>query len=81
MKGCGGLADLATETARIRKLIEDEFESIEPENHQSRHYLRYADWLGTVMGGALGIVKTKEVSKFGGGAATISGQRHTGYAR
>lgn len=69
MKGFGGLADLATETTRIRKLIEDEFESIEPENHQLRHYLLYADWLGTVMGGALGIVKTKEAPEFGGGAA------------
>ena len=29
-KGFGGLADLAPETARIRQLIEDEFESIEP---------------------------------------------------
>jgi hypothetical protein len=31
MKGFGGLADLASETARIRDLIEEEFESIEPE--------------------------------------------------
>ena len=31
MRGFGGLADLAAETARIRDLIEDEFESIEPE--------------------------------------------------
>ena len=31
MRGFGGLADLAAETARIRHLIEDEFESIEPE--------------------------------------------------
>jgi hypothetical protein len=31
MKGFGGLADLAAETARIRDLIETEFESIEPE--------------------------------------------------
>jgi hypothetical protein len=31
MKGFGGLADLAAETARIRQLIEDEFESIETE--------------------------------------------------
>jgi len=31
MKGFGGLADLAAETARIRALIEDEFESIELE--------------------------------------------------
>jgi len=31
MKGFGALADLAAETARIRGLIEDEFESIEPE--------------------------------------------------
>lgn len=31
MKGFGGLADLGAETARIRGLIEDEFESIEPE--------------------------------------------------
>lgn len=29
MKGFGGLADLAGETARIRALIEEEFESIE----------------------------------------------------
>lgn len=35
---------------------------------QSRHYRRYADWLRPVMGGALGIVKTKEASEFGGGA-------------
>jgi hypothetical protein len=34
MKGFGGLADLGAETARIRDLIEEEFESIEPE-HQS----------------------------------------------
>lgn len=34
MKGFGGLADLANETARIRQLIEDEFESIEPEPEQ-----------------------------------------------
>jgi hypothetical protein len=31
MQGFGGLADLAGETARIRALIEEEFESIEPE--------------------------------------------------
>jgi hypothetical protein len=31
MKGFGSLADLATETARIRALIEEEFESIETE--------------------------------------------------
>lgn len=31
MKGFGGLADLAAETARIRDLIEEEFESIEAE--------------------------------------------------
>ncbi len=31
MKGFGGLADLAGETARIRALIEQEFESLEPE--------------------------------------------------
>lgn len=31
MKGFGGLADLAAETARIRSLIEEEFESIEME--------------------------------------------------
>jgi hypothetical protein len=31
MKGFGGLADLAAETARIRALIEEEFESIETE--------------------------------------------------
>ena len=30
MKGFGGLADLAAETARIRALIEAEFESLEP---------------------------------------------------
>ena len=34
MKGFGGLADLAAETDRIRHLIEDEFESIEPEPEQ-----------------------------------------------
>jgi hypothetical protein len=34
MKGFGGLADLGAETARIRDLIEEEFESIEPE-HES----------------------------------------------
>jgi hypothetical protein len=32
MKGFGGLADLGSETARIRDLIEDEFESIESEH-------------------------------------------------
>lgn len=32
MKGFGGLADLATETARIRALIDEEFESIEAES-------------------------------------------------
>lgn len=32
MKGFGGLADLAAETARIRNLIEEEFESIDPES-------------------------------------------------
>jgi hypothetical protein len=32
MKGFGGLADLAAETARIRNLIEEEFESIETES-------------------------------------------------
>ena len=32
MKGFGGLADLRAETARIRDLIEEEFESIEPED-------------------------------------------------
>jgi len=32
MKGFGGLADLGPETARIRDLIEDEFESIESEH-------------------------------------------------
>jgi len=31
MKGFGGLADLAAETARIRLLIDEEFESIEME--------------------------------------------------
>ncbi len=31
MKGFGGLADLAAETARIRGMIEEEFESIEAE--------------------------------------------------
>jgi len=31
MKGFGGLADLAAETARARALIEEEFESIESE--------------------------------------------------
>ncbi|NBX29692.1 DUF2191 domain-containing protein [bacterium] len=31
MKGFGGLADLRDETARIRGLIEEEFETIEPE--------------------------------------------------
>ena len=31
MKGFGGLADLAAETARIRTLIDEEFESIETE--------------------------------------------------
>lgn len=31
MQGFGGLADLASETARIRALIEEEFEAIEPE--------------------------------------------------
>ncbi|MFM7290041.1 MAG: hypothetical protein ACKO6B_02280 [Planctomycetia bacterium] len=31
MQGFGGLADLADETARIRALIEEEFESIEME--------------------------------------------------
>ena len=31
MKGFGGLADLAAETARVRALIEEEFESIESE--------------------------------------------------
>ena len=31
MKGFGGLADLAAETARLRALIEEEFESIEME--------------------------------------------------
>jgi hypothetical protein len=31
MRGFGGLADLADETARIRSLIEEEFESIEME--------------------------------------------------
>lgn len=34
MKGFGGLADLGAETARICDLIEEEFESIEPE-HES----------------------------------------------
>ena len=32
MKGFGGLADLGSETARIRDLIADEFESIESEH-------------------------------------------------
>ena len=31
MKSFGGLADLAAETARVRALIEEEFESIESE--------------------------------------------------
>ena len=34
MRGFGGLADLAAETARIRRMIEDEFEAIEPESEQ-----------------------------------------------
>jgi hypothetical protein len=34
MKGFGGLADLATESARIRGLIADEFEAVEPEPGQ-----------------------------------------------
>jgi hypothetical protein len=34
MKGFGGLADLAAETARIRGLIDEEFESIEPEKQR-----------------------------------------------
>ena len=34
MKGFGGLADLATESARIRALIADEFEAVEPEPGQ-----------------------------------------------
>jgi hypothetical protein len=33
IKAFGGLADLAAETARIRHLIEDEFESTEPERN------------------------------------------------
>jgi hypothetical protein len=34
MKGFGGLAELSAETARIRFLIENEFEAIEPEPDQ-----------------------------------------------
>jgi hypothetical protein len=34
MKGFGSLADLAAETARIRVLIEEEFESIETEQEK-----------------------------------------------
>ena len=36
MKGFGGLADLAAETARIRTLIEEEFESIETDRKSTR---------------------------------------------
>ena len=67
MKGFGGLADLAPETTRmlVPVVVLGEFEF---GIRQSRHYRRYADWLRSVMGGALGIVKTKEASEFGGGA-------------
>ena len=34
MKGFGGLADLKDENARIVKLIEDEFERVEPEDRR-----------------------------------------------
>lgn len=34
MKGFGGLADLRAENARIMKLIDDEFEQVEPEDRQ-----------------------------------------------
>jgi hypothetical protein len=34
MKGFGALADLKEENARIDKLIEEEFEQIEPEDRQ-----------------------------------------------